>query len=638
MDDIEALYEELDTEEVSLGEFREAVDARVRQADGQLAAQRAAKLLAHELSGAEVDTIEAIDPLMESVSVAARALSVGEVHTFERDDPDQPEGRVLNATVGDATGSVRVSFWDEMAESAAEELDTGDSLKFKGRPTTGEEGLEVAVDKVGPLEAESVELDTIQEHYLDLATDAVGPDAFREQVETKVEAMGGLADEETAAKLIAHDLEETTVDCVDDIQAGLEEASFTAKVLDVGEVRTFERDDPDRPEGQVLNVDAADETGRIRLSFWDEQAGTAQSDLEQGDVVEVTGRPKEGYDGIEVNVEEFEPAPDVEIDVENPDEWTVEDLTLGASDVNLVGEVLGTEPVRTFDRDDGSEGQVANLLVGDDTGRVRVTLWDERADDVDAFDRHEVVEIVDGYVRERDGSTELHVGDRGAVEPVEASVTYEPETTDIAAVAEDETVDIAGVIRSADPKRTFDRDDGSEGQVRNVRLQDDTDDIRVALWGEKADLDLGPGDEVLFVDAAIQDGWQDDLEASANWQTTVVPLEDGVVGGTQSAEADTGLAAFESTGEEPSTAEDGAEFQDDRRDGESTSGTGTTAAREVEFTGTVVQAGNPIILDDGAQTVTVQADLDVTLGEELTVAGELADGVIDPDRTERPDR
>ena len=637
MDDIEALYDELDPEEVSLGEFREAVEARVGQADGQLEELRAANLLAHELTGPEVDAIEEIDPLMESVSVAARALSVGEVHTFERDDPDRPEGRVLNATVGDATGSVRVSFWDEMAESAAEELDPGDSLKLKGRPTTGEEGLEVAVDKVGPFEAGTVDLDPIQEHYLELGTDAITLDSFREQVEAKVEAMGGLADEETAAKLIAHDLQETTVDCVDDVTPGQEEASFTAKVLDVGDVRTFERDDPDRPEGQVLNVDVADETGRIRLSFWDEQAGTARNDLDTGDVIEVTGRPKEGYDGVEVTVEEFEPA-DVEIDVENPDEWTVADLTLGASDVNLVGEVLGTEPVRTFDRDDGSEGQVANLLVGDETGRVRVTLWDDRAADAEAVDRHEVVEIVDGYVRERDGSTELHVGDRGGVEPVEASVTYEPETTDIAAVAEDETVDIAGVIRSADPKRTFDRDDGSEGQVRNVRLQDDTGDIRVALWGEKADLELGPGDEVLFVDAAIQDGWQDDLEASANWQTTVVPLEDGAVGDASTADADAGLAAFESSGEESVSDEAGTAFRDDRGDGETASEAGTEEGREVEFTGTVVQAGNPIILDDGAQTVTVQADLDVTLGEELTVAGELADGIIDPKRTERPDR
>jgi replication factor A1 len=190
------------------------------------------------------------------------------------------------------------------------------------------------------------------------------------------------------------------------------------------------------------------------------------------------------------------------------------------------------------------------------------------------------------------------------------------------------------VVRSADPKRTFDRDDGSEGQVRNVRLQDGTGDIRVALWGEKADLSLGPGDEVLFVDVGIQDGWQDDLEASANWQTTVVPLEDGAVNDTASAEAEAGLAAFESSEGEPS-AENGTAFRDDRADSESAS---TEAGRDVEFTGTVVQAGNPIILDDGTKTVTVRSDLDVTLGEDLTVAGELADGVIDPDRTERPGR
>ncbi|MFB6271217.1 MAG: replication factor A, partial [Halobacterium sp.] len=47
---------------------------------------------------------------------------------------------------------------------------------------------------------------------------------------------------------------------------------------------------------------------------------------------------------------------------------------------------------------------------------------------------------------------------------------------------------------------------------------------------------------------------------------------------------------------------------------------------EVEFTGVVVQAQNPVILDDGEETVSVETDADVTLGEEVTVRGLLQDG------------
>ncbi|MFB6086020.1 MAG: single-stranded DNA binding protein [Halodesulfurarchaeum sp.] len=480
----------------------------------------------------------------------------------------------------------------------------------------------------------------IETIYEDLDTEEVSLEEFREAVESKVEQMGGLADEETAAMLLAHELDDGQVEGVADVEPGMEEVAITAKVLSVGELRTFEREDPDQPEGQVLNADVADETGRLRVSFWDEMASSADAELEEGQVLNLKGRPKEGYDGVELSVDRVEPDPDTEIEVDLTDEYRVADLGLGASDVTLLGEVLATEPVRTFDRDDGTEGQVSNLLVGDETGRVRVTLWDKQAERVEDLSPHDTIEILDGYVRERDGSLELHLGDRGAIEQRDASVTYVPDATPIEAVELGETVDIAGVVRSADPKRTFDRDDGSEGQVRNVRVQDETDDIRVALWGEKADLELGPGDEVLFVDVGIQDGWQDDLEASANWQTTVVPLEEGLGTDLETGEdgSDTGLSAF-GTGEE--SAEEGSDRPSSERGAGSTSGAETGGSQadsseeeseSVEFTGVVVQAGNPIILDDGEQTVRVQSDLDVELGEELTVTGELAEGVLEPDR------
>ncbi|PSP51475.1 replication factor A, partial [Halobacteriales archaeon QH_7_68_42] len=47
----------------------------------------------------------------------------------------------------------------------------------------------------------------IEDVYEDLETD-VSEEEFREAVEEKVEQMGGLADEETAAMLLAHELNE----------------------------------------------------------------------------------------------------------------------------------------------------------------------------------------------------------------------------------------------------------------------------------------------------------------------------------------------------------------------------------------------------------------------------------------------
>lgn len=448
----------------------------------------------------------------------------------------------------------------------------------------------------------------IDDIYADLDAD-ISEAAFREAVEDKVEEMAGLADEETAAMLIAHELTDQAVDSIAEIEPGMEEVKFRGKIVAVGDIREFDREDDD--VGRVVNVEVADETGSIRAAFWDEMADSATTELEPGQVLRIQGRPREGYGGVEVSVEQAEIDEDAEIDVTVAETYRIDDLSIGLSDVTLRGKVLDSEPIRTFDRDDGSEGRVSNLVVGDETGRLRVTLWDRQAELADAFDPGESIEVIGGYVRERDGDLELHVGSRGSVERLEDDVPYEPDTTDIAEVEIGDTVDIAGVVRSADPKRTFDRDDGSEGQVRNIRVQDKTGDIRVALWGEKADREIVPGDEVQLAEVDIEDGWQDDLEASAGWQSTVTVFEEGPPepghDGSQSPRdsADTGLDAFT----DPDPADAAAE----------------TPSDPIEFTGVVVQAGEPIILDDGDRAVRLDTGADVILGEELTVRGRLDD-------------
>jgi replication factor A1 len=472
----------------------------------------------------------------------------------------------------------------------------------------------------------------IEDIYEDLDTEEVSLEEFREAVEAKVEQMGGLADEETAAMLIAHDLTEGEVETIADIEPGMEEVKFVGKVVSIGDVRTFEREGEDE-DGMVLNVEVADETGRVRVALWDEQAAGADETLERGQVLRIGGRPKEGYNGLEVSASRVEPDDSVDIDVSLDGSATADSLSMGQSDVNLRGLVLDTDEVRTFSRDDGTEGRVSNLTLGDETGRIRVTLWDEQADRAEELEPGTSVEVVDGYVRERDGSLELHVGDRGAVEEVDEPVDFVPETTPIAELELDTTVDIAGVIRSADPKRTFDRDDGTEGQVRNVRVQDQTGDIRVAMWGAKADRDVGPGDEVYLGDVEIQDGWKEDLEASAGWRSTVLKLEgDATAARRARGEADSGAGGEGDTDDVGSADPAGLDAFADGTSGSTGEKSGESAATadaegeatdaEVEeFTGVVVQTGDPVMLDDGESTRIVETSATVELGQEVTVRG-----------------
>ena len=126
----------------------------------------------------------------------------------------------------------------------------------------------------------SVAMGAIEDIYADLDAD-VSKEEFRAAVEEKVEQMGGLADEETAAKLIAHDLDGGEVETIADVEPGLEEAKFLGKVTSVGKLRTFERDGDD-DDGHVLNLKVADESGSIRVALWDDDAVAAADELDTG--------------------------------------------------------------------------------------------------------------------------------------------------------------------------------------------------------------------------------------------------------------------------------------------------------------------------------------------------------------------
>jgi len=156
---------------------------------------------------------------------------------------------------------------------------------------------------------------------------------------------------------------------------------------------------------------------------------------------------------------------------------------------------------------------------------VRVTLWDDKADLVEEFEAGEVVEVGDGYVRERDGDLELHVGDRGTVERVDEDVEYVLETTDIAELEigdrrRHRRGSSSRRIRSARSTATTAR----KGRSGTSASRTTPAIRRVALWGDKADREIELADRVVFTDVEVQDGWQDDLEASANWRSTVTTV------------------------------------------------------------------------------------------------------------------
>jgi replication factor A1 len=99
----------------------------------------------------------------------------------------------------------------------------------------------------------------------------------------------------------------------------------------------------------------------------------------------------------------------------------IQDLVSGLTDVTVAGHVVTVYPPKTFTRRDFTEGKIASLVVKDESGTLRVVLWDNKADIIEKgkIQREQQIRISHGYVREgRDGKPELHLGQRGSIKVI----------------------------------------------------------------------------------------------------------------------------------------------------------------------------------------------------------------------------
>lgn len=98
----------------------------------------------------------------------------------------------------------------------------------------------------------------------------------------------------------------------------------------------------------------------------------------------------------------------------------VEGLKPGFRNVNVIVKVVNVGPPRTvFLRRDRAEHRVAEALVGDETGSILLTLWD---DQIDIFGPNEVLEIRNGYTSLFRGTVRLNIGRYGTAEKVEKEI------------------------------------------------------------------------------------------------------------------------------------------------------------------------------------------------------------------------
>ncbi|HLC56020.1 MAG TPA: hypothetical protein VJJ23_02175 [Candidatus Nanoarchaeia archaeon] len=192
----------------------------------------------------------------------------------------------------------------------------------------------------------------------------------------------------------------------------------------------------------------------------------------------------------------------------------------GMSMVNLDVKVIDIYDVRSF-KTEKREGKVVNLMVGDDTGMLRLVLWDEsliKLIEDGNIKQGDILRINNGYSRENNGYSEVHLGNKAkilinpegvVIDGIKAGARKSLLKKQIKDLKENENAEIVGtVVQLFDPRfysacpecnKKVEFIDGSykcgvhgeivakDVPILNMFLDDGTENIRIVCFRDIAD-------------------------------------------------------------------------------------------------------------------------------------------------------
>ncbi len=189
----------------------------------------------------------------------------------------------------------------------------------------------------------------------------------------------------------------------------------------------------------------------------------------------------------------------------------IKNILAGMRDVETVGKVQQISQISNFQRKDGSQGKVASLIIGDETGSIRVVLWGSQTDLLDQIKEGTTIKILSGYVRENNNRLEIHLNEKSKLivnpegEEIGEVKSYEPIRKNIEDLKEnDDNIEIlATIVQVFEPRffeicpkcnkrirqreETFfceehDKVEPDYSYVLNVTLDDGTETIRTVFF------------------------------------------------------------------------------------------------------------------------------------------------------------
>ena len=331
-----------------------------------------------------VKKIGDIDSEEMDVTLLGIVTKVSDPIEFARNNNENDKGIFKSIELADGTGSIRVTLW---GDDVKEKVGKGTILKLAG-------------------------LNVREDDYADSGYSA--NTSFNTEFSYETEDI----DDELLSTLtrIESQLNPIDIGDLEDTDDEGEEVDIIGRLITLSSIREFERDDGNK--GHVCSGDFADGTGKIRVSFWNEKS---EYPFEIGRAYKIeNARIRLGMYEVELNagrsariieadeVEEaslpsFEELENMVYELKNINELDEDDRSF-----KVVGRILSLNEIREFERNDGSKGLVRGIEIGDATGIIRVSLWDDIART--PCDVGDPIKIQNPNIRFNDNQVELSVG------------------------------------------------------------------------------------------------------------------------------------------------------------------------------------------------------------------------------------
>ena len=445
-----------------------------------------------------IDKIDKLEVGAQNITLTGKVMGISNIKKFT--SRKGKEGKLCNMDFADDTGSIRITLWTDNLKHL-KKFSEGDVIQITNMEARdGYNGIELQMQP-------------------------------RSQIKVlNAEDYPSFPEYEEPITLIKDIIPNETI-------------NLMGRIIRLPEIRNYESNGK---KGKVTSIDIQDESGKISYTLWNKDVSLIEDlGLEEGDSIKILRAQARERNG-EISLSHWG-GKIVKGDFDVP-EFKETILKIGEAqelkDVTVLGIITKIQDTITFQRKDGTEGYVKSIEIADDTGSIRVTLWNK--DTQIEFAKGDIVKIVGGNIEFDEYATSgyrLNTNwnssftinpkcDEELIETLnEIKSRMKPLTiVEIQEFEDDgEEVDVIGRLISLYDTREFQREDSSIGLVKSAEIADSTGSTRISFWDDKAKLNLKVGEAIRLENVRTRLGMQD-VELNIGKTSRVIQLKEDEVG------------------------------------------------------------------------------------------------------------